>query len=317
MPDMTLMAIGLSVDEAIARYRGGEKEKPVMLLRDALFALEHAPSEGSLRNSALKVFVPHTISWLNSKVRGEAGIVDAAVPPGMNSNPNPDGQVGDLRRGDMDVVWLILEGVERLFDINAGIGAMLTSSAWDERIPTLVDAALLEGEFESTLKSLETASFDEKLIGFVAARAWRISADDGGELDLVNVARGRVPRLNEQELLGRRSVISKVTLVFVTMLVLRDRLEEADAVLTQANAHLPIIDEQELDALGSGTISASQEHAYWGAMAPYATRPCPVRRWRHLNCTSPVIDWWSLRHSIRLARCWRYLCLGLRRPGAR
>lgn len=266
MPDMSLMAIGLSVDEAIARYRGGEKEKPVMLLRDALFALEHAPSEGSLRNSALKVFIPHTISWLNSKVRGEAGIDDAAVPPGMNSNPNPDSRVSDLRRGDMDVVWLILEGVERLFGIGAGIRTMLKSSGWDQRIPTLVDAALLEEEFASALISLETASFGEKLIGFVAARAWKISADDGRELDLVNVARGRVPKLNSEELLGRRSIISKITLVFVTMLILRDRLEEADSVLNQANAHLPIIDEQEFDALRSGAISASQEHAYWGAM---------------------------------------------------
>ncbi|MDW5317459.1 hypothetical protein [Rhizobium sp. PL01] len=266
MPDMGLMAIGLSVDEAIARYRGGEKERPVTLLRDALFALERAPSAGSFRHSALRVFIPHTISWLSSTVRGEVGIDDSAVPPGMNSNPNPDNRVGDLRRGDMDVVWLILDGIESLFGIDAGIRAMLKSSGWDQRIPTLVDAALLEDELASALISLETASFNEKLVGFVAARAWKISADDGGELDLVNVARGRVPRLNDEELLGRRSVISKITLVFVTMLVLQDRLVDAEAVLTRANTYLPIIDAQELEALRSGAISAPQDQAYWGAM---------------------------------------------------
>ncbi|KAB1082237.1 hypothetical protein F4V91_33535 [Neorhizobium galegae] len=271
MPDMGLMAIGLSVDEAIARFRGGEKERPVTLLRDAMFALEAAPSQGSFRHSALRVFIPHTISWLSSQVRGEAGIDDNAVPPGMNSNPNPDSRVGDLRRGDMDVVWLILDGVERLFGIDAGIRAMLKSSGWDQRIPTLVDAALLEEELASALMSLETASFNEKLIGFVAALAWKMSADDGGELDLVNVARGRVPRLDDEALLSRRSIISKITLVFVTMLVLQDRLVDADAVLNRANTFLPIIDEQELDALRGGANIGPTRSRVLGRHGRYAT----------------------------------------------
>jgi len=173
----------------------------------------------------------------------------------MNSNPNPDARLGDLRRGDLDVVWLILEGIERLLRVEVGVRTMLKSSEWDQRVPTLVDAALLEGEFEAALKSLEMASFDEKLIGFVAARTWKISADNGGELDLINVDRGRVPRLSDEKILSRRSVISKITLVFMTMLVFQGRIEEADAVLDKTNAHLPIIDEQELDAFHRGDIA--------------------------------------------------------------
>ncbi len=108
LADLQLMSIGLKADEAVEAFWAEQGPRAVTRLAEVLKALEQVDVTAGLRQKALWSYIPHTVAWMvNHAITGVADPdFEYAMAKGLNSNPNPDPAIAQLRRGPIEFVWL-------------------------------------------------------------------------------------------------------------------------------------------------------------------------------------------------------------------
>ncbi|WCK68983.1 tetratricopeptide repeat protein [Agrobacterium tumefaciens] len=228
LPDMRLMALGLSADEGIEAFWAGQGERAVSGLSKVLIALEQVDVNLGLRQKALRSYIPHTIAWMvNNAVPGVTDPdFEYAMSKGLNSNPNPDPAIAQLRRGPIEFVWAMLAEAEARLNVEVGVGKAMMSPEWDARIPTLADYTLRGALLRRSFMTGKVEGFCENVLGIVESLVWLNNAPEN--LDPFNSPIGRVPKLGDDELARFRSFISSRALSFIVVLVLQGKAERVD-----------------------------------------------------------------------------------------
>jgi tetratricopeptide (TPR) repeat protein len=141
LTDLQLMSVGLKADQAIESFWAGQNLRAISGLAKVLQELEQIDVTAGLRQKALWSYIPHTVAWMvNNAIPGVTDPnFEYAMAKGLNSNPNPDPAIAQLRRGPIEFVWAMLSELETRLQVDAGIGKSMTLPSWDTRIPTLAD----------------------------------------------------------------------------------------------------------------------------------------------------------------------------------
>lgn len=202
--DMSIMAIGLGADAAVAAYHTGDLSRAVAGLASAIEALGGVTEDGSLRVAYCHRVVRHTISWLKSRVTGDRVEREGQalhMEPGMCSNPEPPKAIRDFPLAHIDIAWYLLAEIE----IHSGTELSITSALHDKLqsgpIP-MMESILRTHMLEAHIDAGDVFQFSDhfamylEAAKFVSANVNRIKKIVGSDDRSLDFERGSLPNLD-------------------------------------------------------------------------------------------------------------------------
>ncbi|HYS84681.1 MAG TPA: hypothetical protein VEN78_06740 [Bradyrhizobium sp.] len=174
LPDMTVMAIGLGADAAVAALQIEEVERSLKGLGDALTALASIDAGSSLRAMYCHQVVRHTVLWAQvciDKSKVELDGAPIAIEPGCCSNPEPSKAVTERPLEPLDLVWYMLAGSEVTSGMNVGIADNLYDRLMGGPIPAM-EIDLRARWVKRAIADLNAGGFARHLLGHVEAIAF-------------------------------------------------------------------------------------------------------------------------------------------------
>lgn len=255
LTDLQLMSVGLKADEAVEAFWAGQNLRAISGLAEVLQALEQIDVTVGLRQKALWSYIPHTVAWMvNNAIPGVTDPnFEYAMAKGLNSNPNPDPVIAQLRRGPIEFVWAMLSELETRLQVDAGIGKAMTLPSWDTRIPTLADYVLRMDLHRRSVLTGNVEEFCETLPEFMASIVWLNSAPK--DIDPFNSPTGRLPKLADEQFLRFGSFVETRALTFILALALQGRSERIDKFIElQSTLALPMLSRDQVAAFGNGNL---------------------------------------------------------------
>ena len=169
--DMSVMAIGLGADAAVAAYHTGDVSRAVAGLASAIEALGGVTEDGSLRTAYCHRVVRHTISWLKSRVTGDRVELEGQtlhMEPGMCSNPEPSNAIRDLPLAHIDIAWYLLAEIGVSSRIESGITFDLHDKLQNGPIP-MMESILRTHMLEADIDVGDTFQFAEHFAMYLEA----------------------------------------------------------------------------------------------------------------------------------------------------
>lgn len=255
LTDLQLMSIGLKADRAIEAFWAGQNLRAISGLAEALQELEHIDVTAGLRQKALWSYIPHTVAWMvNNAIPSVTDPnFEYAMAKGLNSNPNPDPAIAQLRRGPIEFIWAMLSELETRLQVDAGIGKSMTLPSWDTRIPTLADYVLQKDLHRRSVVTGNAEEFCNTFPGFMASIIWLNDAPEG--IDPFNSPKGRVPKLADEQFLRYRSFVETRALTFILALALQGSSERIeDFIERQSTLALPMLSCDQVAAFRNGNL---------------------------------------------------------------
>lgn len=255
LTDLKLMSVGLKADQAIEAFWAGQNLRAIAGLAEILQELEQIDVTAGLRQKALWSYIPHTVAWMvNNAIPGVTDPnFEYAMAKGLNSNPNPDPAIAQLRRAPIEFVWAMLSEVETRLQVDAGVGKSMVLPNWDARIPTLADYMLQRDLHRRSVVMGNAEEFCDTLPGFMASIIWLNNAPEG--IDPFSSPRGRVPKLADEQFLRFGSFVQTRTLTFILALALQGRSERVDRFIElQSTLALPMLSRDQVAAFRGGNL---------------------------------------------------------------
>jgi hypothetical protein len=253
--DLQLMSIGLKADEAVEAFWAGQGTRAVTRLAEVLKALEQVDVAAGLRQKALWSYIPHTVAWMVN--HAIPAITDPnfeyAMAKGLNSNPNPDPAIAQLRRGPIEFVWAMLSTLETRLGVDAGVGRSMILPEWDSRIPTLADFMLRQDLHKRSVLTGNVQEFCATVPGLMASIVWLNNAP--ADLDPFNSPRGRVPTLADEHFPRFASFVVTRALTFIIALIFKGWSECVDEFIERQSAlDLPMLSGEHIAAFANGEL---------------------------------------------------------------
>ncbi|RVI51048.1 tetratricopeptide repeat protein [Sinorhizobium meliloti] len=255
LADLQLMSLGLKADEAVEAFWAGQGHRAISRLAEVLPALEQVNMTAGLRQKALRSYIPHTVAWMvNHAIPGVAEPdFEYAMAKGLNSNPNPDPAIAQLRRGPIEFVWAMLSELETRLGVDAGVGRSMILPRWDLQIPTLADFMLRKDLHKRSVVTGDVRGFCDTLPGFMAGILWVNSA--AGDLDPFNSPTGRVPKLADEQVLRHGTFVVARALTFMLALTLQGQSERVDEFIElQSALDRPMLSPEHIEAFRRGEL---------------------------------------------------------------
>lgn len=255
LADLQLMSIGLKADEAVEAFWAEQGPRAVTRLAEVLKALEQVDVTAGLRQKALWSYIPHTVAWMvNHAITGVADPdFEYAMAKGLNSNPNPDPAIAQLRRGPIEFVWAMLSELETRLGVDAGVGRSMILPEWDSRIPTLADYILRKDLHKRSVLTGNVQEFCATLPGLMASIIWLNNAP--ADLDPFNSPKGRVPKLADEQFLRFGSFVVTRALTFMLSLILKGQSDRIDEFIEMQSAlDLPMLSGNNIAAFTKGEL---------------------------------------------------------------
>ena len=138
--DMSVMAIGLGADAAVAAHHVGDLDRALAGLVTALEALAKVPPDMTLRAAYSHRVVRHTILWLKSQVcEGKIKLEGQMLymEPGACSNPEPPSAIRELPLAHIDIAWYLLAEIDVRLGMRSDIARSVHDRLTDGPIPTM------------------------------------------------------------------------------------------------------------------------------------------------------------------------------------
>lgn len=174
LPDMTVMAVGLEADAAVAALQIGETGRALSGLSDALTILASIDPSSSLRAMYCHHVVRHTVLWAQTRIDKRNVKIDGApieIEPGCCSNPEPPKAIAERPLGAFDIASYMLAKAEVTSGKNIGIADALYSRLADGPIPVM-EIDLRMTRVNRDIKNLNATEFARHLWSYIEAFAY-------------------------------------------------------------------------------------------------------------------------------------------------
>lgn len=198
LPDMTVMSAGLLGDAAAASVKDGAMREALLLLDQALDALNDIEPHSSLVAEHCHRLIRHTVLWVLSQVDGTAPLIGGepiAMVAGSCSNPEPDKRIKDQPLGPIDYARYMLAQAEVSSGLQLGIASALSSKLSGGPI-ILMEIELRDRRTSYAIREGLPELFVDSLWPYVEAVSETIyNSDELRATDVMNAGRGEVSKL--------------------------------------------------------------------------------------------------------------------------
>jgi tetratricopeptide (TPR) repeat protein len=165
---MALMALGLVADRGIAEFQAGNLPTAIASFSKALEGLSQFDPTNSLKAGYLHKVIRHAVLCVNLRVTGKQALVpeqDAAIAPGMCSNPEPS-DLSDMPLGHIAVAWYLLAEVEIAGDAGTSIADAMRNRLGGKLI-AMMETNLRAARIAISIKRSDVQRFLGSLEGWV------------------------------------------------------------------------------------------------------------------------------------------------------
>ena len=119
---MRPMAIGLKGDQAVAKFKLGEKDEALKLMKQAIIEAEQLNPEAGKSEKYCILILGNVILKMQEQVKqGISHKIDVQIVPGCCSNPEPPEETMKMKSPPFLVIWYQLAILETMTGINSGI----------------------------------------------------------------------------------------------------------------------------------------------------------------------------------------------------
>lgn len=197
LPDMTIMAIGLGADAAVAALQIEEIDRALINLSDSLKALSGIDPTSSLSAMYCHQIIRHTVLWAQAHIDRNKVDIDGApiaIVPGCCSNPEPPDAVNSRSLGPIDLAWYMLANSEVTSGKNVGIADNLYDRLTSGPIPVM-EIDLRVRRVKRDITDLNANGFARHLWSHVEAFAhlYQQGQQMMATFDVLKPARGDIP----------------------------------------------------------------------------------------------------------------------------
>ena len=199
--DMSVMAIGLAADAAVAAHHVGDLNRALAGLVITVEALAQIPPDTTLRAAYCHRVVRHSILWLKSQITEDKIKIEDHIlymEPGACSNPEPSNAIRKLPLAHIDIAWYLLAEI----DIRSGMGSDIASSIHDRLsdgpIP-MMDSLLRVYMLQVDIDRSDVVQFVEHFVMYLEATKYmsmnfdQLKTDVGPDAKSLDFERGSLP----------------------------------------------------------------------------------------------------------------------------
>ena len=203
--DMSVMAIGLGADAAVAAHHAGGVDRALAGLVTTLEALAQVPPDTTLRAAYSHRVVMHAILWLKSQISEKKIVVEDQVlymEPGACSNPEPPKTIRELPLAHIDIAWYLLAEIDVRLGMTSDIARSVHDRLMDGPIP-MMDSLLRVYVLQIDFGRSDAFQFVEHFMTYLEAMKYlstkfdQLKSDSDIELDSksLDFERGLLPAI--------------------------------------------------------------------------------------------------------------------------
>lgn len=203
LPDMNVMAVGLSADAAIAAFKLGKIERCLKELSSVLTILSGIDPASSLRANHCHHLVRHSVLWVQSCIEKRDIMIDGApisMQPGVCSNPEPVKEIAERALGSIDITWYMLAEIELTSRVDAGVLGRLPDWLVNGPIP-MMEISLRTRRLICDIEDINPNGFTDHLLSYLAGMSFlaKNTYNIREEFNVTNPARQVIPEILESD----------------------------------------------------------------------------------------------------------------------